>query len=196
VQYQTNVVLVVGFAGVGGMLVDTTGGKIISTFTYGPPSTYEEAVARKERFGLKYEGDDLDFGFWAYLVAVSSEKGLVAAGSFHDQRVRVVKLTPPYPMLLEFNEEKNPFIPKGGVWMVDELSFQAKGQYLVVQYLFGGRGTRKVLRPKEIYETEGWKKVWETDDATIQAVTLSPDGTKMAYLQKDVLKIALFKARE
>ena len=191
----TQTIALVLFGGMKGVLLDAGTGNFVTEFSYGPVESRDEVKSRKERFRLDLPEDDPALRFSGTSFAVEPRNRLLAVGCMNDRRVRVLTLDPPYRLLLELHSDEHPRRPEGGSWRVDRVDFAANGRFLIVESYFAGRGTRKVLRPTEIYETEGWKKVWETNDATIQAVTLSPDGTKIAYIQKDTLKIALFKPR-
>lgn len=184
--------LIVGFKGSHGFFLDAVTGSTISDFTYGSIESDEAAVQRKKKFRLKYSDDDPALRFSAGVFAFDSGKRLLAVGGFHDCRVRVLSLVAPVPVLFEANTDKNPQIPRGGSWQVHWLDFVASGKYLVVEYFFAGRGTDVVLRPTEIFETEHWQKVWQVDDRNIHSITVSPDGTMIALIRKNVLEIRPF----
>jgi hypothetical protein len=184
--------ILVAFEGTDGFLLDLNTGAVLSKFTYGPITSDAEAIRRKRKFRLRYSDSDPALKFSAFIVAVSPEKRLLAAGGFFDRRVRIVSLVAPFPMIRQFREEENPLSPPGGSWRVYGLEFVASGKYLVVESDFAGRGTPLQLRETEIIETEGWRTVWKVNKLDLHSVTLSPDGKKVAFIDDNVLKILPF----
>lgn len=164
-------------------------GSVLDRFTYGPPNTDESEAAYRKKFHL-HELESA--GFSASEVDLDLQRRLVACGDLHSRRVRVVQLDPPHNLVVELNADDPPNRPWGGCWYVFRVRF-AGGKYLIVDYHFGGRGTSRVYDSTEIYEVGTWQRCWYQNDAETAAVTISPDGARLALRRGRVLEIGPFR---
>ena len=88
----------------------------------------------------------------------------------------------PAKILFETYTDAEPLRPTVGDWHVEDVTFFARGNYLLVEYAFSGRW-RAGKRQLEIYETASWRKVWHTDDVRLHGVALAPNGALIAYVR-------------
>ncbi len=178
---------------VGGVFLSGTTGAIKGSFTFGPIESDEEASMRKKRFHLKYSDGDPALTFSTFTFSYDPKRNLLACGTFDDRRVRTILVTEPDRIVFEAHSNENPARPRGGKWSVQRVEFLSNGKYLLASASFGGRLTIISLEPTEIFETSTWKLVWQENDTKVRAVTLSPDGTKIAYLRENTLEVSPFK---
>jgi len=188
----TDKTILINLTGSQGIVLDRDTGKTQYTFPFGPIESDAEALQRKKKFGFRSADDGHSLQFIAYALSQDTSNGRLACGAFFDKRIRVVEVAPSGNLVFEANTDVNPSRPIGGNWKVQRVQFLADGNYLLAQYEFGGRGTTTVLNPVEILETRTWKRVWKESDLGIRGVTLSPDGTTLAFLRDDGLEIHPF----
>jgi hypothetical protein len=188
--------------GVADVLVDLDGqealvlsgstGDELGRFTYGHIESDEEAARRAKRFGVRSLSRDPAMKFSVMSFAIDAGTRRLACGSLHGRRVRVVETVRPYLTLFEANANDNPWVPDGGVWSVERVTFLCQGKYLLAEYRFGGRSTAPPMYPTDIFATDTWSRVWHENSLAIRSVTLSPDGKKIAFLRQCRVEIGDF----
>lgn len=109
----------------------------------------------------------------------ASGHGLLACTGIFGRWIRVFSLDPPYALVYEANRFVHPCVPRRGMWQVSALRFDGD-HYLVVESGWGGRFP-KHMNLSEVLDTDTWRVVWRDDRPDIRGVTLSPDGTKLAF---------------
>jgi hypothetical protein len=170
-------------------------GHVVDDFTYGKPETDAEQRAYRRKFGLMAEIGDPSLSFSAGPLAFDSSRHLLACGALDGRRVRVVNADPAHNIVFEAHTNDNPERPRGGLWSVVSVRFEACGKYLTAEYQFGGRLTLKHLTAAEVFDTRTWLVVWsdqKSGRATARAPRISPDGKTMALIKDDQLQIGRF----
>jgi len=168
-------------------------GETIREFTLGRAETEEELAKRKLRFGLHFAEGDPALSFSPRAFSYDERKHLLACGASFDKRVRVVDITAPVRVVFEANSDANPAKPRGGTWKVSRVEFVASGKYLIAGYDFGGRLTTVSIDSTEILDTETWRTAWKEEDPKIGSVTLSPDGSLLAFVRDKGIEFIPFR---
>jgi hypothetical protein len=169
------------------VLLERDKGQIERTVDVSSLKPRADATTKKKELPI---GRGRDFS--GFETAYEPTRGLVAWGAFYGQTVRVLQLSEPEHILFEANTGSDLSSARGGTWNVQRLAFLGAGKFLLAEYHFGGRGTRLVLEPTDVFETASWKRVWRENEVDIRAVTVSPDGRTMAFLRRNVLELRPF----
>jgi hypothetical protein len=159
-------------------------GKLLYAFNYNrDQSSIERSLYYKDEIAYR----KLGLGFSASKAAFDPNNNILACGELTGARVRIFSLNQKGKLIFEANSNIEPHRPKGGVWRVNRVELASKGKYLIVEYLFAGRGTSKTYSVIEIYDTNTWSKVWvwksSNNNIDICNVTISLDGEKMALIK-------------
>jgi hypothetical protein len=174
-------------------LLNKTDGNLQEQFTYGHIETDQESINRKKRFKLQYANSDPALKFTMGCLSYDPSRRYIACGSFFDRRMRVVRSDSLHEVVFEAHSDDDPKEPEGGVWNVSRVEFLGSGRFLLAEQRWGGRGSDVVRIVTDIYETDGWKQVWNEDCRTTKSVTLTPDGTKLGCLRNGVVEIHNFR---
>jgi hypothetical protein len=181
--------VLVPISGREGVLLSRDDGTLIDQFRFGTI----ESFGTRNRFRLPLLGGGPSVRFSSGDTSVDPSGRLIACGCVDDRRVRVVSIDPPHKMVFEANTNDHAERPRGGVWSVTRVEFVSQGKYLLVEYHFGGRGTRVTYNPSDIFDTATWRKVWHENSLEVRSVTLSPDGKKMAFIRGDYVEVGPFQ---
>ena len=121
----------------------------------------------------------------------------LVAQAWSDSRVHVISLDPPYDMVFAAPAGENPYkdlpYPWHAEWFPWKVQFAGE-KYLIAEWYLGGRGCMVQELWTRIYDVDTWKVVWLCKTPTVQSLTMSPDGKKLAYLFHDNLEIVPFIA--
>lgn len=173
-------------------IMDQKDGHIYNSFNY--ESNFTKQIPKQGSDDDMLNSDDNIF--WASRIVFNPINGLLALGDLNSKRVRIFKLYNKgdiikFEMVIEYNTKLNSFF-KGGFWNIGSLKFSPIGDYLIVEYNYGGSFGRDSYYTYEIFDNNVLKSCWESNDPSVCNVNISRDEKTMAYIQDMFLMVQPF----
>ena len=193
VQTKGQSCVLIAFEGNAAYLISSAG-EMIERLDFDRPEK-NESNQNEEATSRTTQGGDHQVAFAAGALCWDENTGLIGYGDSNSARFRVMRLATPSQLVYAENETSDLDRLRGGVWRVSDMAFGAKGRYLIVGYLFGGRQTDRIYSPVEIYETATWRRVCVINSpsvANIPLPRLSNDGNTLVMLRDGRLEIGPF----